>query len=52
MRKSAERIFYYEGEEKTRELVIRGGWTLEDLIITATNPSGLKKSDKKTVNKP
>jgi hypothetical protein len=42
MRKSAERIFYYEGEEKTRDLVVRGGWTLEDLIIHATNPSGLK----------
>ncbi len=52
MRKSAERIFYYEGEEQTRDLVVRGGWTLEDLIITATNPSGLKKSDKKTVDKP
>ena len=44
MRKSAERIFYYEGEEQTRDLVVRGGWTLEDLIITATNPSGLKKT--------
>jgi uncharacterized protein (DUF2141 family) len=52
MRKSAERIFYYEGEDQTRDLVVRGGWTLEDLIITATNPSGLKKSDKKSVDKP
>ena len=52
MRKSAERIFYYEGEEKTRDLVVRGGWTIEDLIIHATNPSGLKKSDKKSVDKP
>jgi hypothetical protein len=46
MQKSAERIFYYEGEDQTRDLVVRGGWTLEDLIITATNPSGLKKSEK------
>ena len=52
MRRSAERIFYYEGEEQTRDLVIRGGWTLEDLIITATNPTGLKKSDKISVDKP
>ena len=52
MRRSAERIFYYEGEEQTRDLVVRGGWTLEDLIITATNPSGLKKSEKKSVDKP
>jgi hypothetical protein len=52
MRRSAERIFYYEGEEQTRELVVRGGWTLEDLIIEATKPSGLKKSEKKSVDKP
>jgi hypothetical protein len=52
MRRSAERIFYYEGEEQTRELVVRGGWTLEDLIIEATKPTGLKKSEKKSVDKP
>jgi hypothetical protein len=46
-RRSAERIFYYEGENQTRDLVVRGGWTLEDLVITATNPSELKKSEKK-----
>ena len=51
-RRSAERIFYYEGEDKTRELVVRGGWTVEDLIIQATNPSRLKKSEKKSVNNP
>ena len=51
-RRSAERIFYYEGEEQTRDLVVRGGWSLEDLIIVATNPSGLKKSEKKSVDKP
>jgi len=52
MRKSAERIFYYEGEGKTRDLVVRGGWTIEDLIIRATNPSGLKISTKNPVDKP
>lgn len=52
MRRTAERIFYYEGEDKTRDLVVRGGWTVEDLVIVATNPSGLKKSDKKAVDKP
>jgi uncharacterized protein (DUF2141 family) len=51
IRKSAERIFYYEGEDQTRDLVVRGGWTLEDLIINATNPTGLKKSNKKSVDK-
>ena len=44
MRKSAERIFYYEGEDRTRDLVIRGGWTVEDLIIRATKATGLKKT--------
>jgi len=52
MRKSAERIFYYEGEDKTRDLVVRGGWTVEDLVIRATNASSLKKSEKKSVDKP
>jgi uncharacterized protein (DUF2141 family) len=52
LRRSAERIFYYEGEEQTRDLVVRGGWTLEDLIIEATKPTGLKKSEKKPVDKP
>lgn len=52
IRNSAERILYYEGENKTRDLVIRGGWTIEDLIIKASNASGLKISQKKTVDKP
>ena len=52
LRKSAERIFYYEGEDQTRDLVVRGGWTVEDLVIRATNASGLKKSEKKSVDKP
>ncbi len=51
-RRPAERVFYYEGEEKTRDLVIRGGWTLEDLIIQASPATGLKKSEKKSVDKP
>ncbi len=52
MHKSAERVFYYEGEDKTRDLVVRGGWTVEDLVVRATNASGLKKSEKKSVDKP
>ncbi len=51
-RKASERVFYYEGEEQTRDLVIRGGWTLEDLIIQANPASGLKKFEKKSVDKP
>jgi hypothetical protein len=52
LRRSAERVFYYEGEDKTRDLVIRGGWTLEDLVIQANRASGLKKFEKKSVDKP
>ncbi len=52
MQKSAERIFYYEAEDKTRDLIVRGGWTVEDLVIRATNASSLKKSEKKSVDKP
>jgi hypothetical protein len=52
LRRSAERVFYYEGEDKTRDLVIRGGWTLEDLVIQANPASGLQKFEKKSVDKP
>ena len=52
MRRSAERVFYYEGEEQTRDLVVRGGWTVEDLVIRANNPSGLRKTEKKSVDNP
>ena len=52
MRKSAERVFYYEGEEQTRDLIVRGGWTVEDLVIRANNPSGLRKTEKKSVDNP
>ena len=52
MRRSAERIFYYQGEDQTRDLVVRGGWTLEDMIIEATKATGLKKSEKIPVDKP
>ncbi len=51
-RRSAERVFYYEGEEQTRDLVVRGGWTVEDLVIRANNPSGLRKTEKKSVDNP
>jgi len=46
LRRSAERVFYYEGEEQTRDLVVRGGWTVEDLVIQANNPSGLRITEK------
>ncbi|MDA1267630.1 MAG: Ig-like domain-containing domain [Bacteroidetes bacterium] len=46
LRRSAERIFYYEGEDQTRDLIVRGGWTVEDLIIQANFPSELRKTKK------
>lgn len=52
LRRTAERVFYYEGEDKTRDLVIRGGWTLEDLLIQANPASGIKNYEKKSVDKP
>lgn len=51
LKRTGERVFYYEGEDKTRDLVIRGGWTLEDLLIRANPASGLKNYEKKSVDK-
>ena len=45
-RKLAERVFYYKGENQTRDLIIRGGWTIEDLLISATPATGLHKKEK------
>ena len=45
-RKLAERVFYYKGEDQTRDLIIRGGWTIEDLLISATPATGLHKNEK------
>ena len=45
-RKLAERVFYYKGEDQTKDLIIRGGWTVEDLLINATPTTGLLKNEK------
>ncbi len=45
-RKLAERVFYYKGEDQTKDLIIRGGWTVEDLLISATPTTGLHKNEK------
>uniref|UniRef100_UPI004048CEAA Ig-like domain-containing protein n=1 Tax=Algoriphagus sp. TaxID=1872435 RepID=UPI004048CEAA len=45
-RKLADRVFYYKGENQTRDLIIRGGWTIEDLLISATPATGLHKNEK------
>lgn len=41
-KKLAERVFYFKGEEGKSEIVIRGGWTLEDQNITANKPTAIK----------
>jgi len=51
-RRPAERVLYYEGEDKSRDLVIRGGWTLEDLKIHASPATGLKKYENISVENP
>jgi hypothetical protein len=45
-------VFYYVGEEDSRELIIRGGWTLEDLIIKANPPTGRRNFSTKPVDNP
>jgi hypothetical protein len=50
--KLAERVFYYVSEEGLSELVIRGGWTLEDLIIKANPATGRRNFSTKPVDKP
>lgn len=51
-RKLAERVFYYVGEDDSRELIIRGGWTVEDLIITANPATGRRNFSTKPVDNP
>lgn len=41
LRRQAERVFYFKGEEGKSEIIIRGGWTLEDQNINATKKTGL-----------
>jgi hypothetical protein len=50
--REAERIFYFTGEEEKKEVVIRGGWTLEDQNIIANPPTGFPKFTPKPVEKP
>jgi hypothetical protein len=49
-RKLAERVFYYVGENDSRELIIRGGWTLEDLIIKPNPATGRRNFSTKAVD--
>ena len=40
--RNAERVFYYEDlENRTNTITVRGGWTLEDIVIQATPATGI-----------
>ncbi len=42
-RRYAERTFYYiDPETGNKNISIRGGWTLEDLVVTSTPKTGMK----------
>lgn len=43
-KRQAERVFYFVGEENKKEIIVRGGWTLEDQNIKATPPTGIKRT--------
>ncbi|MFC5191568.1 Ig-like domain-containing domain [Algoriphagus aquatilis] len=39
-KRHAERVFYFKGEEEKSEIILRGGWTLEDQDINASRKTG------------
>lgn len=51
-KKPAERVFYYTGEENKNEIIVRGGWTLEDQNLEAKPHTGLPTKKKNDVDNP
>lgn len=49
LKKLAERIFYYIGEENKNEIIVRSGWTLEDQNIKASPRTGFNENEKRDV---
>lgn len=44
--RNAERIFYYQDQENgTNTITVRGGWTLEDIVIRATPKTGIQSQN-------
>jgi uncharacterized protein (DUF2141 family) len=41
----AEQVFYFEGEDKSRNITIRAGWTVPSQQINSTPQTGLKQED-------
>ncbi|OOG70770.1 hypothetical protein B0E43_18585 [Algoriphagus sp. A40] len=48
----AERVFYFINSEMEPALIIRSGWSLQDQNITASEPTGIPKEQKKPVENP
>ncbi|WP_375584693.1 Ig-like domain-containing protein [Cyclobacterium xiamenense] len=41
--------YFYDAEEQTDELIVRGGWTLEDLIIEPRRKSGFPANTEESI---
>ncbi|MFM7628724.1 MAG: Ig-like domain-containing protein [Algoriphagus sp.] len=50
-KRPGERVFYYIGEENNKELIVRGGWTLEDIVVRANPTTGVNFSPETSVDK-
>lgn len=50
-KRPGERVFYYIGEENNKELIVRGGWTLEDIVVRASPTTGVYFSPETSVDK-
>lgn len=51
-KRMAERVFYFINSEMEPSLIIRSGWSLQDQNITASEPTGTPKGQKKPVENP
>jgi hypothetical protein len=45
LRRSAEQVFYFEDEDKSRDITIRAGWTVPSQQINSTPQTGLKSEE-------
>ncbi len=45
LKRSAEQVFYFEDEDKSRNITIRAGWTVPSQQINSTPQTGLKPAE-------
>ena len=45
LKRSAEQVFYFEDEDKSRDITIRAGWTVPSQQINSTRQTGLKPEE-------